>query len=66
MTMGSKTFLKEWINAVSKFIAIIPCRSNCQILFVFMSFTKRTLPSFKSREAGYELVYYGINNKRPI
>ena len=33
--LGAKTFLKKWINAVSKFIAIIPCRSNCQMLINF-------------------------------
>ena len=37
-------------------------QSSC---FHFSSLSYFPLPSFKPRGAGYELVYYMINNKRP-
>ena len=47
----AKTFLKKWIHAVSKFVALIPYRSICQMLvdfsrLVFTSSSKHEFEKF--------------------
>ena len=47
----AKTFLKKWIHADSKFVALIPCRSICQMLvgfstLVFTSSSKHEIRKF--------------------
>ena len=47
----AKTFLKKWIHVVSKFVALISCRSICQMLedffrLVFTSSSKHEIRKF--------------------